>query len=1082
MAKNALIFCSENSFKGKIKLLSTHEKKPWVVYYNEDYHSITVMDFSSKVQLMHRTLQSILEAAPCPMSHSQNPSSFAGNEIAEIVFPEFISGTVDAAIEGASFSHGHGQAHEDTEQSNLLAELGEVRSLGFTDCFQQPTLSTLHADGYIQLQTTLCLIFYNFLSHKTLFLSNHGSLVIRGSRALGVAAGGRHARRGSDSSSGISSSSISSNSGGGNGRASEIGFHPTCSAFIDVGVMAVGCADGSLRLWSLCDHHQSCHELTRWQAYKVGTEVSALQHLAQPGFESDALRLVTVGGDGEGYIWSATRAGQSGDLLWQVLDSNAGGALDPGAIAPIARFSLPLPPLSSSCPTYSPCSCTLSLVLADRSIYSLSMTTVLQPTADSAVDGRHRSSTSGSDRMSGSGVLRGRSSFGEESRYRSTTASSLTSTQQDASKSTGSGRKSILGSFGVSSISKGFLSFMGGNAVGPSGPSFLEDAAWEPIEIHAGVHCRHKIRHCVAVTIGVRGEVMFATKGSGVVAVCCPVGTGSSPELAVQEEWNVGSAISALVGGDDDGEAETGTGANHGPGASTEKGAKVYVLAMGCHAHLVAGTNKGLVVARCFSARVPDMTAATHAAWEYVLSSTASGSSVRVAKVVNALAENARSTGAMSVMASTVVDETTIVTPECSALYTARLLPSVSGKYCCLLVAPRSSSDISSTYVILSTAPRATLKEIERGLCTAFAWVGAKDMFVCTTATAQTPAQGNKRASLLNSVKGLIGREKEAKGSAVVVRGCLVKTVEGPAGPASFTAEVATAAEASGSSAPIGGLATSPVSSDGIVALSGPLVFLSSNAQPSASSLVASNGAFYHCGIDGNTGSYQLTVASQPLALPLDVRWTPCRGSRRIPPDGTIDETPIGALCAFLLPTDSIMILGVGLSKESASPSSSGPARRMVVTCLFTIGLQAPAYQLDRFLCWAPSTGPGPTVDLLHTFCGSVSLVIPIPKDHGRVGASAAELIDMFALPIPRLSGKEPVPAVHIAKGHIVYLTQPPVAVKIAQAAPAIAMIGCLQSGRSGEAQNWAGHLSKGRGAGMDEFVADMMSQHIPRV
>ena len=1117
MSKNSVLFCS-GSAGGKVKLLATHATRPWVISYSELDHSVSVVDFYTKGRLMHKTLQAIVEAAPLsPSSQSALFSShtFPRNEVADLLFPDGLAaGLSDASDAGGNGTGvGGGAAGQDeVDIAALLSEIGDIRHLAFTDeslkpSFQQSSISSVHVEGFVLIQTTNYIFFYNFLTNNTLFLSNLGSIVWRGRKYLGVAAGGRYsgnsggaggggsgggggkARSSSSvggSNSSNSSSSSSSNSSSNSVSSRDSGFNPNCCAFLDAGVLAVGCSDGTVRVWRIFNDPLRCKETIQWQAYKV--EVACLSCLCQPGFDSTGSWLVSISSEGVGYVWFATRSSvPGGELAWQTLHHQDGnfGSLEQSPIAPIARFFTPVTPVLSTFPLYSSSSATLSVALADKTIYSLSLASLFVHSSTSSEEGRGRASTADSD-------VGKRRSFSEDKQ------------QHAGAGAIEKKRNTLLGGM----IGKSFFNFIGttnqsSSSSLSSSVLFLaeEGGLWVPQELTHCVHHKHqKARNnCIFALPGVRGEILLASKGSGVLLVTCSsLGhdastPGSSPtvlaaapivteELSMREECNLHMAVSAFLGldtsEDDDTAAAPGFGnaaatatatagasnaaattaatvaASHQSAgtASTEKGMKVYTAALGCGPHLVLGTNKGVVATTYHTARLPAMLA-SHSTWPFVIVAApvynfGASCGCRLSKISHSTGtgqgEGDQDSNGVLVLSATQLGNLVVEETGHEDALAAQLFPSVSGKYCCLLLPPAPQSKTfpaTSTFVIFSVGD--SLQDVERGTCTSFAWVGARDKYIVTTAVAVAATSTNKRSSLLSSVKGFLARDKTAgKGGAgeqaLLARDCLVKAVAAHGGSA---AESVTFATGTPLSAATGGSSSSGSGSgsESIAAFSGPVVFLSSNAAPTAPRN-ATHGSFYH--LSSHNGA-ALEPVSPPMHPPLDVQWNP---SVAAVPGSDAGEVGTGALGACLLHTGAVLVLGLTTSAADV----------LSLACLFLIPFSSPAHPIGGHhlprIHWATSTGSTNaasqhhTVDLLHLVTPAASFAVPVPKQRG--GNFAVLSDSMHALPRLHISGD--LPATYAAHGLLIFLTSPPVALRVVEHAPAICHVAALQLGVRG--------------------------------
>ena len=1086
---------------GKVKLLCAHESRPWVVYFSDEDNSVRVVDLVSKSVLMHKTLRSIVDAIPSSTSSAAATIMSSDAELVmEILFP------------GA---HDEAASADEAEVAAFHAELGEVRHLSFTDgSFSQPTLSSVHASGFVLIHTAHVILLYNFLTNTTLFLSNSGQLQYRGRKLLGLAAS-RY-----NSSSGSSKGASHARSGD-----SSV-FSPLCCAFVEAGVLAVGCSDGTIRIWRLVTDLNSCKETARWQAYKG--DVVALHRLAQPFTSSDqtTVLLASVGADGAGYIWSASGSSSSGgDLSWHsLMDEGVAGAGGAGSspVAPVARFSCPQAPSPSSPLCYSCATGVLSIILADKTMYSLSVAPLLAAAASTVgSEGRSRTSTAGSSDHVSSAASNVRKSVSEDSRSRS--ATSVSSGTHD-----GKAKKGILtnvfgagsgGGSGGSSISKSFFSFMGASSGASAGPSFTEDDGWSPVELHSGVHGRHRQR-ALCAALGARGELLLATKGSPVVTVLAGSATVAAPlsaaseELSVREEWHVGKAVEKHLGlAEDDADSSatsattstataTGSAAPHASAATSataaaaaeDKGLKVYAIAFGCDALVVLGTNKGVVAASYPTARHRSSPLASHFAWPFVLQAGVSAGAERICKLLLSpvVTSNSSSGGSSGGSNLPVVPVRSQLQGHCSLDATsdesavALLVPSVSGRLCCALLAPRGDPASVCGYVVLNAE---TLHEEERGSCTSFAWVGAAERFVVATsslsgddgrlqqqsAQAAAAARGGKRNTILSSMKGLLGRDKTVKGGEVAVRACIVKAVRAaglaaafgalPSAQAadassSFFSSTSASSAAANSAAQALNAATAAATSERVVSFSGPLVFLSANADPSAGRS-AGHGAFYHCSSSLlDDGTCTLQPLSGLMPIPLDVQWTASSGS-------TSGEISIRALCAALMPTGAALVLGLGLREGN----------ELVLSCLYNISLSSPASPLGVCprLHWSltPSTSSH-SADLLHFLSSTASWVVPIPKQHPHGSQLPLALDGLYPLPVPLPWGEgssRGATPTFAADGLVVYAASPPVAVRVGALHGVVALVACLHSGRTDEANTWATRLGACAGADTDRLL-----------
>jgi len=775
-----------------------------------------------------------------------------------------------------------------------------------------------------------------------------------------------------------------------------------------------------------------------------------MHHIKQPGVDLSSIWLATVGtagagagagtgagagaasGGGLGYVWYATSS-STGELSWHTLLTDAAGQSDALPIAPLARFITHLPPLTSTNPTYYCSTTSLSIVLTDRSIFAVNLGSLFHY-AGSGSEGRGRTSTADSDSFATS------SNAGTKRRSLSDDAGGIgkphgatTTTSTDKKKGT------LLG--GVLGGGKSLFTFLGASStvVSSSGVLFLseEGGAWCPLELTQATHFRHKVRNCVLALSGARGETLLATKGSGVLLVCCSASAVGAPfashasstaiveDISVRDEWNVHAAVTSFLGLDAAASAAAEDEEDANAGGVSEKGVKVYAAALSCGPYLVLGTNRGIVVASYHSARLPSMIAC-HSSWPFVVASSpmavqGSDVSCRVNKLSTcAEVDNVSFDGLITSMLSTsCLDEQRIVVTGESDAFAARLIPSVSGKYCCLLLPPKptfAGGGVSSTFIILATE---SLQEAERGLCTSFAWVGARENFVLTTAVAVAAAQTNKRSSILNSVKGLLGRDKASKGGELLVRNCVLKAVQNVA-TSDATGLVSTTGNGGGESE--------------IIAFSGPVVFLSHNAAPKGARQ-ATHGVFYH-----HSGGAALEPLSLSMQIPVDVQWSPSAG-----------RGSTSSLGACLLPEGSVLILGIGVDDTT---------RTLSLSCLYAIpfggggGPTSPLGVAPR-IHWAVETGAdaGRSVDLLHLCSPNASFVAPIPKKQATTADQPLLINDgIFALPlpvpVPITSGGEPLPT-WASQGILIYASLMPFGVRVAQHAPAAATLARLQGRRA---------------------------------
>ena len=329
-------------------------------------------------------------------------------------------------------------------------------------------------------------------------------------------------------------------------------------------------------------------------------------------------------------------------------------------------------------------------------------------------------------------------------------------------------------------------------------------------------------------------------------------------------------------------------------------------------------------------------------------------------------------------------------------------------------------------------------------------------------------------------MKGLLGRDKTIKGGEVAVCACLVKAVRGAGLVAAFgalsSAQAATAPDASISflsstsalSAAVNSAtqainaAVAAAASERVVSFSGPLVFLSANADPSAGR-TAGQGAFYHCSsplLDGGTCTLQ--PLSGLLPLPLDVQWTASSGS-------TGGELSIRALCAALLPTGAALVLGLGLGGEKV----------LALSCLYNISLSSPASPLGVCpkLHWSltPSSSSQSSIDLLHFLSSTASWVVPIPKQCPHESHLPLALDGLYPLPVPLPWGEgssRGATPTFAADGLVIYAASPPIAVRVGAFHGAVALLACLHSGRTDEANIWASRLGACAGAETDNLLA----------
>ena len=158
MSKNAVIFCS--GLDGKVKLLSGHERQPWVLYYLEHSHSIVVVDFATR-PFDAEISQSIMRPHLfCIVTRSSM------SRTANDMWWTFCFGCL-VGPNGAA-------RRQRALPSRRVLSNWRVRHLSLQMIAFSESTRFSHSEALL-IQTTNYLIFYDFLAPPTLFLSNLGA-------------------------------------------------------------------------------------------------------------------------------------------------------------------------------------------------------------------------------------------------------------------------------------------------------------------------------------------------------------------------------------------------------------------------------------------------------------------------------------------------------------------------------------------------------------------------------------------------------------------------------------------------------------------------------------------------------------------------------------------------------------------------------------------------------------------------------------------------------------------------------------------------------------------------------------------